>query len=98
MAKAPIAKFDDIIFKIFLSIKNSNTQKDIIMNFIQKKLEELEINNELEGKEGIDIIGNIKTLVIYSLDNFNNNNNSNKKIQSLNEDNPYINNGNELDV
>ena len=98
MAKAPIAKFDDIIFKIFLSIKNSNTQKDIIMNFIQKKLEELEINNELEGKEGIDIIGNIKTLVIYSLDNFNNNNNSNKKIQSLNEDNPYINNGNELDA
>ena len=98
IVKAPIAKLDDIIFKILLSINNSNTQKDIIMNSIQKKLEELGIDNELEEKEGLDIIGNIKTSVIYLLDNFSNNNNSNKKSQSLNEDAPYINNENELDV
>ena len=98
IVKALIAKLDDIIFKIFLSIKNSNIEKDIIMNSIQKKLEEPGIDNELEEKEGLDIIGNIKTSVIYLLDNFNNNSNSNKKSQSLNEDNPYINNENELDV
>ena len=98
IVKALIAKLDDIIFKILLSINNSNIEKDIIMNSIQKKLEELGIDNELEEKEGLDIIGNIKTSVVYLLDNFNNNSNSNKKSQSLNEDNAYINNENELDV
>ena len=80
-AKATKAKFDEIICDIICSIQNSSTQKDIIMKSIQDKIKELNINNELEKKDRLDIIGNIKTYVKdYFLNNSNNNKNNDNSI------------------
>ena len=98
-AKAPKAKLDEIIWDIIFSIQNSSTQKDIIMNLIQTKLREQNINNELEEKKDLDIIGNIKNSVIYYfLNNINNNkinNNSINTNKSLGGNDCDINNQNE---
>ena len=71
-AKAQVAKLDQIIYDIFMSLKNLNEQKDIIMNTIKEKLNSLKMENELEEKENIDIINNIKQSIIYFLTIFNN--------------------------
>ena len=55
-----------------MSLKNLNEQKDIIMNTIKEKLNSLKMENELEEKENIDIINNIKQSIIYFLTIFNN--------------------------
>ena len=55
-----------------MSINNLNEQKDIIMNTIKEKLNSLKMENELEEKENIDIINNIKQSIIYFLTIFNN--------------------------
>ena len=79
-AKATKAKFDEIICDIICSIQNSSTQKDIIMKSIQGKIKDL-VNNELEKKDRLDIIGNIKTFVKhYFLNNSNNNKNNDNSI------------------
>jgi hypothetical protein len=67
-----VAKLDQIIYDIFMSLKNLNEQKDIIMNTIKEKLNSLKMENELEEKENIDIINNIKQSIIYFLTIFNN--------------------------
>lgn len=67
-----MAKLDQIIYDIFMSLKNLNEQKDIIMNTIKEKLNSLKMENELEEKENIDIINNIKQSIIYFLTIFNN--------------------------
>ena len=80
-AKATKAKFDEIICDIICSIQNSSTQKDIIMKSIQDKIKDLNINNELEKKDLLDIIENIKTYVKnYFLNNSNNNKNNDNSI------------------
>ena len=79
-AKATKAKFDEIICDIICSIQNSSTQKDIIMKSIQGEIKDL-VNNELEKKDRLDIIGNIKTSVKhYFLNNRNNNKNNDNSI------------------
>ena len=80
-AKATKAKFDEIIYDIIWSIQNSSTSKDIIMKSIQDKIKDLNINKELEKKDRLDIIGNIKTSVkYYFLNNSNNNKNNDNSI------------------
>ena len=80
-AKATKAKFDEIICDIIWSIQNSSTSKDIIMKSIQDKIKDKNINNELEKKDRLDIIGNIKTSVKhYFLNNRNNNKNNDNSI------------------
>ena len=61
--KAPSAKLDDIVYKIYSALPN-NGEKDIIFEKIKLKISELDLQNELE-ETGIDIIGNIKTFVLY---------------------------------
>ena len=60
--KAPSAKLDDIVYKIYLALSN-NGEKDIIFEKIKLKISELDIQNELE-ETGIDIIGNILNKII----------------------------------
>ena len=61
--KAPSAKLDDIVYKIYSALSN-NGEKDIIFEKIKLEISELDVQNELE-ETGIDIIGNIKTFVLY---------------------------------
>ena len=65
--KAPSAKLDDIVYKIYSALSN-NGEKDIIFEKIKLKISELDVQNELE-ETGIDIIGNIKTFVLYLIKN-----------------------------
>ena len=65
--KAPSAKLDDIVYKIYSALSN-NGEKDIIFEKIKLKISELDVQNELE-ETGIDIIGNIKTFVLYLANN-----------------------------
>ena len=66
--KAPSAKLDDIVYKIYSALSN-NSEKDIIFEKIKLKISKLDLQNELE-ETGIDIIGNIKTFVIYLIKNY----------------------------
>ena len=63
--RAPPAKLDEIVYNIYSSLSN-NGGKDIFKK-IKHTISELNIQNELE-ETGIDIIGNIKTLVIYLIE------------------------------
>ena len=87
MAKAPEAKLDKIVYDICISIQKSNNEGDIIMNLIQNKIKDLKMDNELEEKEGENIIGNIKTSVIYFLEYINNNKSNNNPINDYNNAN-----------
>ena len=60
--RASPAKLDEIVYNIYSSLSN-NGGKDIFKK-IKHIISELNIQNELE-ETGIDIIGNIKTFVIY---------------------------------
>ena len=64
--RAPPAKLDEIVYNIYSSLSN-NGGKDIIFKKIKHIFSALNIQNELE-ETGIDIIGNIKTLVIYLIE------------------------------
>ena len=66
--KAPSAKLDDIVYEIYSALSN-NGEKDMVFEKIKKKISELGVQNELE-ETGIDIIGNIKTFVLYLANNF----------------------------
>ena len=59
--KALFAEYDQIISSIYFSIQNnSSEQKEIILEKIKKKREELNIDNEIEEKDNnIDILKNI---------------------------------------
>ncbi len=72
--RASIAKLDEIIQLIFFSIQNFNDHSEIvILESIQKKIQGLKINNILEEHDNLDIIKNIKNLVMCLLENFNKN-------------------------
>ena len=78
--RASIAKLDEIIQLIFFSIQKSNEKREVeIIESIQEKIQELKISNILEEVDNLDIIKNIKTLVIYLLENFITNLDNNNK-------------------
>ena len=66
--KASSAKFDEIIYCIYSNLSSTNTEKDKIYEKIRKYISESDMQNELE-ETGLDIIGNIKTAVIYLIQN-----------------------------
>jgi len=73
--RAFVAKLDEIVKIIFFSIQNSNEQKEVIVENIHKKIRELKIDNILKEHDDLDIIKNIKTLIINLLESFSERNN-----------------------
>ena len=85
--KAPFAEYEQIISSIYFSIQNNlSEQKEIILERIKKRREELSIDNAIEEKDNIDILKNIQESVKALLNDKGNENPQNlDQTKSLNQ-------------
>ena len=90
--KAPIAKLDEIIKILFCSLQKSKEREQEIFQAIQKKINELNIENELKFQNNLNIIQNIKESIETLIDNYGQNQNSNNLDNTHNSNYTYYHN------